>query len=366
MKTIKKLGLYGSAAIIAAIVGGCATEKITVDYVMPAKAIKDVSRVNVVAIKVNANVKGNLAGDQKLNAGLVKQLLAMRLYKEGFYQVTDDIWSDVEKADALGKLMYAKNPNHGYGETFMAGGQSAGKVMIELDLDMSLDSKQTTKEMSFTCSTIPYKMKPAKPGEMPISTPDEKAIVVQDVKKPVSVFEVLAKGTLKAKFVGLDGGKAPEEYANSFEIKMPEADRFDSAQPSQLKALAAAVTPAINGVVADISPYKESRELEAIEGGDERVVHLLNAKAFSEVETVVEKLAVTGKANFADYENMGIAQEAMGEFHAAKNSYQAAAKANPESASAKDGLKRVADALSGKKAVKASGEKQNKDTKFSK
>ena len=80
-----------------------------------------------------------------------------------------------------------------------------------------------------------------------------------------------------------------------------------------MKALAAAVTPAVNGIVADISPYKESRELVAIEGGDERVVYLLNAKAFLEVVTVVEKLDVTGKANFADFENLGIAQEAMGD-----------------------------------------------------
>lgn len=366
MKTISKIGLYGVATGLAVFLGGCATEKITVDYVMPAKAVKDVSKVNVVAIKVNAKVKGNLAGDQKRNAGLVKQLLAMRLYKEGFYQVTDDIWSDVDKAEALAKLMYAKNPNHGYGESFLAGGQTKGKVVLELDLDLALDSKPVQKEMSFTLSTIPYKPNQVKPGEMPTSSPDAKATVVQNVKKPVSVFEVVAKGSLKAKFVGINGKKVPEAYANSFEIKMPEADRFDSAQPSQLKALAAAVTPAINGIVADISPYKESRELVAIEGGDERVVHLLNAKAFAEVVTVVEQLAVTGKANFADYENMGIAQEAMGEFNAAKFSYQAAVKANPESITAKAGVKRVEDALSGKKAVKASGAKQNKDTQFKK
>lgn len=367
MKTISKIGLYGVATGLAVFLGGCATEKITVDYVMPAKAVKDVSKVNVVAIKVNAKVKGNLAGDQKRNAGLVKQLLAMRLYKEGFYQVTDDIWSDAVKAKDLAKLMAAKNPsNHGYGDTFTAGGQGDAKVMLELDLDLALDSKPVQKEMAFTLSTIPYKPNQVKPGEMPTSSPDAKATVVQNVKKPVSVFEVVAKGSLKAKFVGLDGKKAPEEYANSFEIKMPEADRFDSAQPSQLKALAAAVTPAINGIVSDISPYKESRDLVAIKGGDERVVHLLNAKAFAEVVTVVERLAVIGKANFADYENMGIAQEAMGEFNAAKSSYQAAVKANPESLTAKAGVKRVEDALSGKKAVRASGAKQNKDTQFKK
>ena len=313
MKNISKLGLYGLSAGIAVLLAGCAAEKITVDYVMPARAVTDVSKVNVAAIKVKANVTGNLAGDNKLNAGLVKQLLAMRLYKEGFYQITDDIWADPKAASALEAAIQAKDAGHGYA-TLGAMGQGTEKVVIAVTLDLALDSKPVKKVMPFTLSTIPYKPKEVKKGE----------------------------------------------------ITMPEADRFGTAQPSQLKALAAAVTPAVNEVVADISPYKESRELVAIEGGDKRVVHLLNAKAFPEVVTVVEKLEVTGKANYADLENLGIAFEAMGDFFSAKEAFAKAAKANPESLTAKAGVKRVEDALAGKKAVKASGAKQNKDTKFSK
>ena len=170
-------------------------------------------------------------------------------------------------------------------------------------------------------------------------------------------------GSLRARNDELLRAKRAEmEEQNRREFK----DRFDAAAPSQLKALAAVVTPAVNGVVADISPYKESRELVAIEGGDKRVVYLLNAKAFPEVVTVVEKLEVIGKANFADFENQGIAFEAMGEFFSARDAYAKAEKSNPESLTAKAGSKRVADALAGKKAVKESGAKQNKDTKFSK
>ena len=82
--------------------------------------------------------------------------------------------------------------------------------------------------------------------------------------------------------------------------------------------------------------------------------------------TVVEKLELIGKANYADFENLGIAFEAMGELFSARDAFAKAVKANPESVTAKAGAKRVADALSGKKAVKDSGAKQNKDTKFSK
>ena len=363
MKNISKLGIYGVAAGLAAFIVGCGTEKITVDYVMPAKAVTDVSKVNVAAIRVKANVSGNLAGDNKQNAGLVKQLLAMRLYKEGYYQVTDDIWANPKSASELEKVLKAKDSGHGYA-SLGAMGQGTEKVVIDVTLDLALDAKPVKKEIPFTLTTVPYKPKTV--DGVPTSEPDAKATVVENVKKEATVYEVVAKGTLTAKFAGVNGGDSPQKYENTFQISMPEADRFDSAQPSQLKALAAAVTPAVNGIVADISPYKESRELVAIEGGDERVVYLLNAKAFLEVVTVVEKLDVTGKANFADFENLGIAQEAMGDFFSARDSYAKAGKLNPESQTAKDGLKRVQDALAGKKAVKSSGAKENKDTKFSK
>ena len=365
MKNLSSSWLYGLSAGVALFAAGCATEKITVDYVMPARAVTDVSKVNVAAIKVNANVTGNLAGDNKLNAALVKQLLAMRLYKEGYYQVADDIWADRNVANELYKQITSKASGHSY-SGFSADEDNRGTVVIDITLDLALDAKPVKKEMPFTLTTVPYKEKQVKKGEIPVSEPDMKAAVVENVKQEVTIYEVVAKGTLKAKFVGANGEEAPQEYENTFAVTMPEADRFDSAQPSQLKALAAAVTPAVNGIVADISPYKESRELVAIDGGDERVVYLLNAKAFSEVEVVVTKLDMIGKANFADFENLGIAQEAMGDFSGAKDAYAKACKLNPESQSAKDGMKRVQDALSGKKAIKSSGAKENKDTKFSK
>ena len=361
MKNISKAGAYGLSVGLAALFAGCATEKITVDYIMPAKAVKDVSKVNVAAIRVKANVTGNLAGDNRQNAGLVKQLLSMRLYKEGYYRVTDDIWATAEGAAGLEKLLKDKDAGHGYA-SLAAMGQGTEKVGIDVTLDLALNANPVKKEIPFTLTTVPYK--PKKNGDVPSSEPDAKATVVEKVKKEVTVYEVVASGTLKAKFAGVDGAESPQKYENTFKIAMPEADRFDSAQPSQLKALAAAVAPAVNGIVADISPYKESRELVAIQGGDARVVHLLNAKAFPEVVTVVEKLEVTGKANFADFENLGIAYEAAGDFFSARDAYAKAAKANPESLTAKAGLERVQNALSGKKAVKASGAKQDKGTKF--
>lgn len=395
MKSIYRFGTYGLFAGLFAFVSGCASEKISVDYVMPAKAVTDISKVNVAAIKVKANVNGNLAGDNTKNAGLVKQLLAMRLYKEGFYQVADDLWNNPEGAFELEKMIKEKDAGHGYA-TLAAMGQGSEKVVIELTLDLELDSRPVQKNMAYTLKTIPYKdkiEKDKKTGNLvvardrdgvPVREPDFKHVRTQTVNQPVTVYELVAKGTLKAMFKGVNGNDAPAKYENTFTITVPKADRFDSAQPSQLKALAAVVTPAVNGVVADISPYKKTLEMEATAKapwweilnsvwwkywgtiGDERVVYLLNAKAFPEVVTVVEELEKNGKATFADFENQGIAFEAMGEFFNARDAYAKAEKAKPESETAKAGSRRVADALAGQKAVKESGAKQNKDTKFSK
>ena len=362
MNKTSKFVAHGLMVAVAVMLAGCASEKIMVDYVMPAKAIANVKAVNKVTIKSKAKVTGNLAGDKKLNAGLVKQLLAMRLYKEGFYEVVDDISGDSDGASKLEAMLQEKDVGHGYA-AIIAGNQSDANADIALDLEMSLESKPVQKEIPFTLTTFNYvedKETEKKTG-VPASKIDPKATVVEKVTKQVTVYEIVAKGKLKAM---LNGRKDPISYSREFEIKVPETDRFDSAQPSQLKALAAAVTPAINSFVADISPYKETRALEAIKGGDERVVHLLNAKAFPEVVEVVEKLEVTGRANFADYENKGIAFEAMGDFFGARDAFDAAVKANPESATAKAGAARVKAALAGKKAVKESGAKQNKDTKF--
>lgn len=363
MKSIVKIGAFGLVTGMIVFLGGCASEKIMVDYVMPAKAVQDVGKVNVAAIRVKANVTGNLAGDNRRNAGLVKQLLAMRLYKEGYYRVADDIWSTAEGAGELEKMVKDRDSGHGYAN-LAAMGQGAEKVVIDVTLDLALDAKPVKKEIPFTLTTVPYK--PKKVKDVPTSEPDVKATVVEQVKQEVTVYEVVATGTLKAKFVGPNGTEPPLPYANDFQISMPEADRFDAAEPSQLKALAAAVTPAVNGIVADISPYKVTRELVAIEGGDERVVHLLNAKAFPEVVSVVEKLEVAGRAKAADLENLAIAHEAMGDFFSARDVYAKAMKADPGSPTAKAGHQRVLDTLAGKRAVKESGAKQNKDTKFSK
>ena len=364
MNKFSKIGLCGLTLALVAALSGCKTA-IKVDRVQPAREVADVSKVDVVRIRVKADVKGNLASGNAQCAELVRQLISTRLYKEGFYKVVDRISGDAKGAAELEKML--KGGKHGYVD-LMAMGQGSEKVVIDVDLDLTLDAKPVQKEMDFTLKTVPYKVQPVKEGQMPVSVPVAAATTIQRVKQPVTVFQTVAAGKMKVKFAAPEGKECPAAYAKEFALAMPKEDQFGSAQPSALKALAAAVTPAVNGLVTDISPSRTTTEVEVAEGGDDRVATLLEAKDFSEVAIVVDKLDLINAAVEADYVNLGIAMEALGDFHGAKRAYKKAVDLKPEgkSEAGQAGLRRVETALAGKKAVKASGAKQNKDTKFSK
>ena len=389
MKNIPRIGAYGLIVGAATIIAGCASEKIMVDYTMPARKVADVSKINVVKVNVKANVKGSLAGDNAQNAALVRQLISERLYKSGFYKVADDIWGVSSGADKTKKLLAdSSESGHGYVSFATDGGvppdalcpkcgticpehkdtPQGMKVKAELDVavDLVLNTVAEKKEIPMTLETTPYVPVKVKDGMPPTSAPNVAAIQKRTEKHLVTVYSTVAKGKMSAKISGVDGGKAPVDYSGTFVIGGKGAKPVTSySAPTQLKAFAEAVSPAVLELVADLAPYKVKKELVAIKGGNEKVVTLLEATAFGEVIEVVAELARSGRANFADYENLGIALEASGRFEDAKKAFKKAVKANPESATAKEGLKRVEAALSGKMAIAKSGQ-VNRDTKFSK
>ena len=312
MKKIITFTPYFLSGIVLMMIAGCATEKITADYVMPAEKISDVKAVNVVAIRVKTDLKGPYKVDPAVCSGLVKQLASMRLYQEGYYSSVDSIWGDVQGVGKLQKLLKAGDT--GYGYALYSTEQGLEKVILDLELQVAFDTKKVTKEETFTLKALPYKIKEGKDQYTPAtSEPDPKGVIVTQKKQPVSHWETTAKGTLKARFIGPDGASAPVPYENTFDISMPKDTRIGLSSPSFIKALAAAVSPAINGVIADISPHKTSRTFEANKEGNEKIVLLLNAKAFPEVIYSVDALREKGSANYADLENQGLAYEVLGD-----------------------------------------------------
>lgn len=423
MKSITKIGLYGLSTGVAIFIAGCQTPPIEADYVLPARKVADVSKVDVVTIKVDANINGNMAGNKAMNEALVRQMLSARLYKSGYYQVMDDLWGASDGPEKMSAILAnAVDAGHGF-ESYTVGetipdsercpncGQpcakckglhkgSKAKAELAVKIDLALDTNEVIEEKTFQLEKTPYAPVKVKDGMPPTSAPNVVGITKETKTIPTKVFKTVAKGTVKVQFNGIDGEKSPVTYENTFTLpivkvepkvenvkpksalggfadaakagldaalgKKPDEDLGNLASPSQLEALAEVLSPAIAEIVADISPYTETRKLVPIEGGDERVVTLLNAKAFREAVEFVTELVRSGKAVVADVENMGIALEAMGKFELAKKAYKKASKMNTEkpSETAKAGLARMEKILSGNAAIKSSGAKKNAGTEF--
>lgn len=423
MKAITKFGLYGLSAGVAVFIAGCQTPPIEADYVLPARKVADVSKVDVVTIKVDANVDGNMAGNKAMNEALVRQMLSARLYQGGYYQVMDDLWGAKDGPDKMAAIL-SKAIDAGHGYASYAVGEMIpdsercpncglpcakckglhkglkAKAELEVKIDLTLDTNEVVDEKEVVLATTPYVPGKVKEGMPPTSVPNVAAIRKSKQKVQTKAFKTVAKGTVTARFNGIGGEKAPVKYANTFALPICKvetkvvnekpksalggfadaaksgivsaavAEKGDDlaslGRPSQLAALAEALSPAIAEIVADISPYKETRKLVPIKGGDERVVTLLDAKAFKEAVEFVTEFVRSGNAVAADVENMGLALEAMGKFELAKKAYKKAAKMNPgrSSETAMAGVARMEKILAGNSAIAAAGAKKNAGIEF--
>lgn len=411
MKTISKFGWYGLAAGLAVSMVGCqGPTVIKADYAVPAQKIADVKKVDVLQLNVSANVRGRLAGDAACNAALVRQLLSMKLYKTGFYRVTDEIWGGEQGSDKIGLLLAdAAESGHGYASYSSGGSYSASelcpkcgticpehkdtpqgmkvKAALDVELDLVLDGKEIERTENFSLATTSYTVVPAKEVKgvsvPPTSVPAGTTAQQQQVKR--TSFACAAKGVLKARISGLKGNDAPVKYETKIDILLPRMV-LDS-EPTQLKLLAEAVSPAVDQLVAEIAPHTvttgtamfkkqfgsapgfgdivKNGGFLASRNGDLRVVTLLESLAFDEAIDFVSELIRCNKVQADDLVNYGIALEVTGDHARAEKAYKRATQMNPESAEAAAGVKRMKVILSGAATIAASGN-QNKDTSFSK
>lgn len=386
MKDVMKFSVYTISAATILFLAGCATEKIKFDSVMPARKVADVGMINCLSLDVTAQVTGDQGGKDELSAALVRQLLSERLYRTGFYRVTDDIWGKTADPDNISYVLEnASESGHGY-DKFITGGDVAEvcphcgticpghkdkpqalevKAGLKVTLDLALNSHPVERIKEIELEQTPYVDSPSKKELPPTSVPNVAAIVKRVEKVTEKGFVSSAKGTLTAEIVGVDAKDCPVVYKNTFVLGGTGEEQFSYNQPTQLKLLASVITPAIDEIVTDLAPHKESREIAPIKGGDERVVTLLYGRAFEEANDFVTELMRAGKAESADVENQGLALEALGRFSLALKRYKFAAKMNPESKTAPESIVRVEKLLAAAEAV-ANTTGANKDIQFNK
>ncbi len=366
--------LTATAAMLLAV--GCASEHVTADYTMPARAVTDVGAVSLLNIVSVAKLSGNRIadGDDVRAAELVRQHLSARLYQEGFYQITDTIWGpDIKGAAAIGEFSRKNSSRHGYANFSSMAPDATGR--LELELELVVDADRQVRNEEITLTSIPYVDTPrTDPYDRPSSypNPDTSTHIKRVVAANYEVWKVSGTGSLKAKLFNSKTGKLV--YEKTFEVSPPDND--PRCEPTLLRAIAAAVDPAIREILFDISPHEESRSLEVNEDAHPRIVALLAAKDFIDTVLEVEQLEIAKKKAptdknvytpvAADFENKAVALEVLGRYAESKMAWKEALKLQPDYAPALEGLKRIDGILSGKQKIKDSGAGKTGNTGYKK
>ncbi len=356
------------ASATALLAAGCASERVTADYTMPARAVADVGAVSLLDIVAAAKLSGNRVadGDAARAAALIRQHLSARLYQEGFYQTTDAVWGpDIKGAKAVGETASRNGSRHGYPAFAPMAPDATGR--LELTLDLAVDATRVARNEEITLTTIPYVDVQRKEGSVPssIPNPDPKTHSKRIVPVNYDVWTVSGTGTLLAKLFDVKTGKLV--YEKSFDLEAPDDD--PRCEPTLLRAVSAAVDPAIRDLVADISPHQESRSLDVNEDAHPRVVAFLAAKDFVDTVLEVDRLAAEkAKADpddddvyvpvVADFENKAVALEVLGQYGDAKLAWKKVLALQPDYPPAVAGVERVEKILAGAKAVRLSGAKK--------
>jgi len=364
------------AALLAALLAaGCASERVTADYTMPARAVADVGAVSLLDIVSAAKLSGNRVadGDAARAAAIIRQHLSARLYQEGYYRTTDAVWGpDAGGSATVAKLARKNGSRHGYATFGSMAPDATGR--LELSLELSVDATREARRETITLKSIPYVVEPGGENKPPISypNPDPNTHVKRDVTANYEVWKVSGSGSLSAKLFDAKRGKLV--YERTFEIAPPDDDT--RSDPTLLRAVSAAVDPAIREIVADISPHQESRSFEVNEDAHPRVVAFLAAKDYVDTVLEVERLeaekATAGPKDdvyepvAADFENKAVALEVLGEYELAKSSWRKVLALQPDHAEAKAGVKRIENVLAGREAIRGSGAKKAGDTGYKK
>ena len=380
--------LSASALLLAC---GCASDKnVTASYLRPARAISNVHAVDVLAIDPVVRLTGNQAteGDDRLVAGLARQMLSMELYRRGFYRVTDDLWGSLDGAAAMGASIVQKGSRHGY--SALLTDSDIVKATLRIEIELSYDIQQSRQTQTFELKTIPYDihrpgaggssgMTPGqplmKPGAgllstltqglpkldlpVPYSTPNLEAATSKRVESSWDAWESGGRGRMHVSLVPKDD--AQPVYERDFNLVIPRSIGL-SAFPL-LRAASTALAPAIQEIVLDISPTSETRPLVINRDGDPRAVFLLEAGAWDDTVELVESIP-EDKRTFGDWENLGIAFEILGDYQAAVDAYKKALDMNPGNEDVQKMKADVTKAAEARRKVRSSGAKTNADTSF--
>ena len=348
-KTNRFLQIAGASASVL-LIAGCATEKITAEYVMPPAVIKDIKAVDTIDIVPVTTLTGNAikGSDTTYANGALVQRIASRLCQEGYYRTTDIAWGNISGTAEMGNAISQKGSKHGYARYTTE--SHFQRAQLAVALNANIDSRTVKKNVVYTLTDMPYKEK--KVGKAPVGVPDPTRARIQKVTRQVDVFSITGSGSMTVKLTDKNGKVVYEKNFPKLSYHFETSDKDHNSLPANAAVVAQMIVPAIDEIVADLSPHKEQRDLVVNEDGDKKAVLLLKAQAFSETIKRLD-IVLSGKEKAAaDYENRGLAYEIIGRYADAKKDFEDALKLDSGSKIAAEGKTRIEKIMAGQKALR--------------
>jgi len=354
MKNILTIACGAFAFALVLFSSGCATPVVcSAEFTKPARRIpsEDLAKVNTLKILIDSKFGSNipsLAGGQDASfaTGVIQENVVASLYKEGYYRVTDVIWGDVNGVNKAYKNAHVEGSAHGYPSFFTDSFQQA--ALLKISFNANVTATEKTQEETFKLTRMPYEVKTDDKG-VPSSRPKPEQASTHVETAPHDVLQIEGKGTISFELTDAEGNLV---YQNTFPLAYNSEN--DGSCPTNAKIVENMTAGAIQTFVADISPVKVHNKVPVNMNGNKEAILLLGAGAYSEAIECLEKLPAD-KIKPADYENLGIAFEVIGNMLDAKTNY--------EKANCSAGLARIAEMKAAKKDLKKA-EKTNEGTSF--
>ena len=327
---------------------GCASVPVArASFTMPPQKIaaKDLRKVSKLRIKVTATVTENgIAKEAPRLANYLKGRISSRLCQEGYYRIVDELWGDTDGVVKAYKIASVGDSAHGY--PAFTTDSIADAAVLNVDFQAQIHGSMLSQEKEIELKTIPYIRKDKRAGDLviPFSIPDVKNITISKIMMPENIYKSQGICKLVASISTAEG----DIIYKSDELNGKWEEQGHVSKATDTEFAARMCIPIVETLIGDISPVKVSRELPVNDKGDKRSAMLLRANAFADAIVRLEACVNAAKPDKsklnANYENLGIAYEVIGEFDLAQSCYE---KANCQS-----GLKRIDELKKAKKANK--------------
>lgn len=314
--------LFISAVFVVCLFSGCATKELRATYTVPPSVLKvsNLSEISPMRIVSTVELGGNLPGNKGALEALLSQQVAANLCHKGALTSTDVIWGTGEGASKLGEVLERHGNVHGYARYVS---EDIKAATLYLTVSASFDCNNVAVPHDFRLRSVRYirvdTPEERRAGLPPRSVPDYRhGVRYQNVRCNYNVVETIGQGTLVARLVGKNGAVLyqqtfPMSYSQRNDMQVHEAPMVASSLFARMT-----IVP-VECLAGAISPRRVVQRLGINKSGSKQGVLLLEALAYSEAATYLENLA---EKTSADWENLGLAYEILGDYSFAKEAYR--------------------------------------------